>query len=242
MCVLQSDQWICVLPFDNWSIFLELRLGSSLEQGLLVSEQAVLLFGCSESLRTLTYQLLPHSQSLLSLVLSPSAHYGQLRMADSRAGATHSMNDPLAALFCVSDMLQWPPGSSAGILGTGKHQSIISSSLSRCVREAEDSISCSASCLNFSCVSWVSHAIFISPSEKVSSLFEFFLAIDENGLWQTSKRTSLTELSTCDRNLLPVWIKKERATLWWWGQSRKLSVTGLHLLCAPPGTVGRWHP
>lgn len=57
-------------------------------------------------------------------------------MADSRAGATYSMNVPLAALLCVSDILQWPPGSSAGILGPGNIR-VLSSSLSRCVREAE---------------------------------------------------------------------------------------------------------
>ncbi|KAI1239451.1 hypothetical protein IHE44_0012573 [Lamprotornis superbus] len=32
--------------------------------------------------------------------------------------------------------------------------------------------------------------------------------VDGNDLWQTPKRTSLTEFITCDRNLLPVWIKK----------------------------------
>ena len=43
---------------------------------------------------------------------------------------------PLAALFHVSDVLQWPPGSSAGILRAG-NISIIPSSLSSCIREAE---------------------------------------------------------------------------------------------------------
>lgn len=168
-------------------------------------------------------------------------------MADSRAGATCSMSEPLGCSVHVLDVLQWPPGSSTAILGDG-NSTVIPSSLSSCVREAE------GTALHVLPPSWTSlvfsrslmpFLFLCAILRKTSRLsFGFVLPVGQKDLWQMSETPSksdwiqpqLQEHTACqDKECL----LRARVPLWWWQRSGRLWVVGLHLPCAPPETAGK---
>lgn len=185
-----SDQWICLLfcLLANFACTQAFKLIRAVTLSCFLISTSFSLGTQSDTARET--QMGTFNYSLTSLCSpSPERHCSLLLTTDSlqwlRAEQAHSAarESTLAALFCISDVLQWPQGSAAGALGAGNN-SIIHSSLSLRVKDAEDNIRYPASSLNFSCVLWISPASLISLYSSFQQVFSLLTLF-----YQLTKRT-----------------------------------------------------